>query len=99
LLPWEVSFEFKDDDTTTDVFVKVVDESLSYDFKGTLDLAQELRSAYFMRLNPSLILVRAILHKDRAAFTKEHGNYLREVGKNIILRPDDISNQFDLFMF
>lgn len=99
LFPWKVNFEFKDDATTTDVFVKVVDESLSYDFKGTLNLAQELRHQYFMRLNPSLILVRAILHKDRAAFGKEHGSYLRDVGKNVILRPDDISNQFDLFMF
>jgi len=99
LLPWEIKFDIDDSSSTTDIFVQVVDNSLNFDFKGTLDFAKELRHQYFMRLNPGLILVRAVMHKDRSSFTKEHGSYLREIGKNIILRPDDITNQFDLFMF
>lgn len=99
VLPWGFAFNFEDDSTSTDVFVKVVDEALSFDFKGTLDLAKELRHDYFMRLNPSLILVRAAMHKDRALFNALNGDYLRNIGKSLILRPDDITNQFELFMF
>ncbi len=99
LFPWAAPFTFKDEATTTDVFIKVVDKALEYDFKGTLDLAKELRQDYYMRLNPSLILVRAIMHPNRIAFTTETGAYLRNIGCDIILRPDDITNQFDLFLF
>jgi hypothetical protein len=99
MFPWSTKIDFNDSTTTTDIFVTAIDHSLSYDFKGTLDLARQLRSEFLMRINPSLIIVRAAMHKERAFFAKEHGSYLREVGRAIILRPDDITNQFDLFMF
>ncbi|VXB49953.1 TROVE domain protein [Flavobacterium sp. 9AF] len=99
IFPWPTKIEFNDSTTTTDIFVSAIDDSLSYDFKGTLDLAKQLRNEFLMRINPSLIIVRAILHKERQLFTKEYGNQLREIAKEIIIRPDDITNQFDLFIF
>jgi hypothetical protein len=99
IFPWSTKIEFNDSTSTTDVFVAAIDDSLSYDFKSTLELARQLRNEFLMRMNPSLIIVRAVQHKGRPLFTKEHGSYLREIGKEIILRPDDITNQFDLFMF
>ncbi len=99
LLPEGFRFVFHDTKTTTDVFNAAIDEALSFDFKATLDLAKELRHDYFMRLNPSLILVKACMHKDRATFSALHGDYLRKIGRDIIRRPDDITNQFELYMF
>lgn len=49
--------------TTTESFIKACDSALDYDFKGTLELAKELRKEYLMRLNPALIAVRAAMHK------------------------------------
>ena len=42
--------------TTTEVFEAAIDESLAFDFSGTLNLAVELRTDYNMRLNPQVII-------------------------------------------
>ena len=85
--------------TAADVFTKAVDNALDFDFKGTLDLALELRTDYFMRLNPSVIFVRASIHKDREKFNEENPGVMKSIGKAIVFRPDDITNQFEYFMF
>src|SRR5258708_6216334 len=77
LFPWDLKIELADTATTTDIFNLTVDEALAYDFIGTLELAIELRQKFFMRLNPSLILVRSVMHKNRAEFSKKSGNFLR----------------------
>lgn len=87
------------DETTTDLFTKAIDAALDYDFKGVLDLAVELRRQYFMRFNPSVILVRASLHKGRIDFNKTYGSLMRGIGRAIIQRPDDITNQFEYYMY
>jgi hypothetical protein len=99
LVPWAKMLTFDDTETTTSLFMKVVDQALEHDFAAVLKLAEELRKDYFMRLNPGLILVKAALHKNRAEFNKTHCDDFRNTGKEIIQRPDDITNQFDLFMF
>ncbi len=99
LLPFGLSFDLDDFENTTEVFNRVIDLALSYDFKATLDLAVELRHNYFMRLNPNIILVKACMHRKRVAFTNEFGSYLRQVGSKIILRPDDVVAQLDLYLF
>ena len=48
--------------STTQMFIKACDNALSYDFKGVLELAKKLRYEYNMRLNPALIMVRAVMH-------------------------------------
>ena len=87
------------DQSAADVFTEAIDNALDFDFKGTLDLAVELRNEYFMRLNPAVIFVRAIQHKDRATFNESNPGYMRKVGNSISRRPDDITNQFDYFMY
>lgn len=89
----------KDKRSAADVFTSAIDNSLDYDFKGTLELALELRKEYFMRLNPSVIYVRATMHKDRAAFNEANPGVMKSIGKAIALRPDDITNQFEYFMY
>jgi len=86
-------------ESTTDVFEKNIDNALSYDFKGTLDLAVELRNEFFMRLNPGVIMVRAALHEDRIEFNKENKSLMKDLGCKTIIRPDDISNQFEYYMY
>ncbi len=99
LLPWGMEFQHSDTATTTDVFITAIDQALDHDFEATLLLAQELRQRYQMRLNPSLILVRAVMHPKRQEFAKSHPELLRKTGREIIQRPDDITNQFELYMF
>lgn len=90
---------FKDKRSAVDVFEESIDNSLDHDFKGTLDLALELREDYFMRLNPAVIFVRASMHKDRASFNEENPGYMKEIGKKIAGRPDDLTNQFEYYMY
>jgi hypothetical protein len=84
-------------ESTVDVFIKAIDNALDYDFFETLKVANELRNIYNIRLNPSIILVRAAVHPKRAEFNKNNPKVLREYGKAIIKRPDDITNQFKYY--
>ena len=89
----------KDKRSAAHVFESAIDAALDHDFHGTLELAKELRNEYFMRLNPAVIYVRAIQHQDRVMFNEQYPGYMKELAKQIALRPDDITNQFDYFMF
>ena len=85
--------------SAADVFTDAIDAALDYDFKGTLDLATELRMMFFMRLNPAVIFIRASIHPKRAEFNESNPGYMKTVGKSIALRPDDLTNQFEYFMY
>jgi hypothetical protein len=85
--------------SAVDIFTESVDNALSYDFGKTLQLAQELRHEYNMRLNPAVIYVRATLHEGRQSFNEANPGVMKSVGMSIAGRPDDLTNQFDYFMF
>ena len=93
------NYLLKDKKTAAEVFTNAIDAALDFDFKGTLDLALELRNDYYMRLNPAVIFVRATMHKNREAFNAENPGVMRNIGKAIALRPDDLTNQFEYFMY
>lgn len=101
----EKSYYKKDDvenkelNTTTSTFIKACDNALSYDFKGVLELAKKLRYEYNMRLNPALIMVRAVMHEGRKAFNEENKVFMRACIEEVINIPTDIWNQFELWMF
>jgi len=78
---------------------QLIDAALEHDFKGTLELGRELRSKYMMRLNPSVLFVRAAIHKDRAKFNEENGDFMKRVGVDICQRADDPINQFGYFCY
>lgn len=86
-------------DNAVDIFTQAIDNALSFDFGATLKLAKELRHDYNMRLNPAVIYVRATLHEGRVAFNETHPGVMKAVGKDIAGRPDDLTNQFDYYMF
>ena len=97
---YDIFSSMMEDKTSADeIFVSLVDTALDHDFKGTLDIALELRTEYFMRLNPSVIFIRASVHKNRAAFNEANPGYMKEIGKKIAIRPDDLSNQFDYYVY
>jgi hypothetical protein len=89
----------KDSTSAADVFTNAIDSALDYDFKGTLDLATELRMLFLMRLNPAVIFIRASIHPKRTEFNESNPGYMKTVGKSIALRPDDLTNQFEYFMY
>lgn len=89
----------KDTKTAPEVFANAIDAALDSDFKGTLELALELRRDYFMRLNPAVIFVRASVHPSRVKFNEENPGFMKTLGKAIAYRPDDLTNQFDYFMY
>ena len=91
--------ENKELNTTTSTFIKACDNALSYDFKGVLELAKKLRYEYNMRLNPALIMVRAVMHEGRKAFNEENKAFMRACIEEVINIPTDIWNQFELWMF
>jgi hypothetical protein len=90
---------FKDNKTAVEVFTAAIDNALEADFKGTLDLALRLRTEFMMRLNPSVIWMRASIHPKRAEFNEKNPGYMKEIGKKIVMRPDDITNQFDYYCY
>lgn len=92
-------YEGTEVETTTSVFTKAIDESLSYDFMNTLLLAKKIREEYFMRLNPAVIFIRAAQHPDRVKFNEDNPGFMRNIGNDLIIRPDDITNQFDYYMW
>lgn len=100
LLEYSIFSAFlQDKKTAADVFTSAVDKALDFDFEKTLELAVELRKEYFMRLNPAVIFVRASIHKGRKTFNEKNPGRMREVGKLIANRPDDLTNQFEYYMF
>jgi hypothetical protein len=90
---------FKDQRSAPEVFTSAIDSALESDFRGTLDLALELRTTYMMRLNPSVIWMRASIHPKRAEFNEKNPGYMKEIGKKISMRPDDVTNQFEYFAY
>ena len=90
---------YQSDATATDIFENAIESALSYDFKGTLDLALNLRTNFFMRLNPAVIFIKASQHPSRVGFNESNPGYMKSIGKAISLRPDDLTNQFEYYMY
>lgn len=90
---------YKEQKSTVDIFTNAIDASLDFDYNGTIEFAVELRNDFFMRLNPSVIFVRAVMHPGRIEFTEKTGSKFSTLMGNVILRPDDITNMFDYFMY
>jgi len=92
-------FRIYDGKSTTEIFQEAIDQALSYDFKGTLELAAELRDTYNMRLNPQVIMVRAAIHPDRIAFTKENPNEFNRINQLVMKRADEPVTQLTYYLY
>lgn len=87
------------DMTTTQVFEKVIDDALSYDFEGTLKFAVDLRKEFYMRLNPQVIMVRAALHPGREEFTKANPGKFHTYNKLVMKRADEPATQVTYYLY
>ena len=92
-------FSLYDGKSTTEIFQEAIDKSLDYDFKGTLELAAELRNTYHMRLNPQVIMVRAAIHPGRTAFTKENPQEFHNINQLVMQRPDEPVTQLTYYLY
>ncbi|MBR1527810.1 MAG: TROVE domain-containing protein [Oscillospiraceae bacterium] len=92
-------FRLYDGKSTTEIFQEAIDQALSYDFRGTLELAAELRNIYNMRLNPQVIMVRAAMHPDRIAFTKKNPNEFHRINQLVMKRPDEPVTQLTYYLY
>lgn len=100
------SYDFEDSlinssmytDTTNKEYIeKIIDDALFYNFKETLDWAYTLRTEYFIRLTPQVIMVRASIHPDRISFNNAYPKYFYDLNNKIMSRGDDVLNQFSYF--
>lgn len=85
--------------TTSTLMEKVIDEALTYDFKGVLDWAVTLRDEFNMRLNPQIIAVRAALHPSRKEFTDKNAGYFNSIQQKIMSRGDDVISQITYILY
>jgi hypothetical protein len=84
---------------TSQIMEKLIDDSLSYDFKGTLEWASTLRNDYFMRLNPQVIMVRAAVHPGRKAFTTENPGMFNAISQRVMRRADEPASQLTYWLY
>lgn len=86
-------------ETTTEVFTRVIDEALAYDFDKTVDFAIELRKEYNMRLNPQVIMVRAAIHPGRKAWSEKNPGKFAEVERLVMSRADEPMTQLAYYLY
>lgn len=85
--------------TTTEIMESVIDDALTYDFKGTLDWAVQLRKEFYMRLNPQVIMVRAAVHPNRKEFTETYPGEFGRIQKMVMSRADEPASQIAYYLY
>lgn len=85
--------------TTTEIMESVIDDALSYDFKGTLEWAVTLRKEFNMRLNPQVIMVRAAVHTNRKEFTENNPGEFNRIEQLVMSRADEPASQVAYYLY
>ena len=85
--------------TTSEVFEEAIDAALDYDFRGTIKFAMDLRTEYFMRLNPQIIMVRAALHPKRKEFTEKNPGMFNAAQQVVMKRADEPATQLAYYLY
>lgn len=91
--------EFEAEEKTSSYMEKIIDASLEYDFKGTLEWAKTLRKDYYMRLNPQVIMVRASVHPNRINFNEENPGLFSKINQEVMSRADEPASQLAYYLF
>lgn len=84
---------------TSQLMEDVIDASLAYDFKGTIEWAKTLREEFLMRLNPQVIMVRAATHPARVDFNKRYPGLFSEINLKVMSRADEPSSQLTYYLY
>ncbi|MBR3357956.1 MAG: hypothetical protein IKG46_08995 [Solobacterium sp.] len=77
----------------------LIDRALDADFGAVLELAAELRTDYYARLNPQVIMVRAAVHPKRAAFNEKYPGKFREIEEIVMSRADEPAVQASYYLY
>lgn len=85
--------------STVEIFEQAIDDALTYNFKGTLELATKLRYWYNMRINPQIIMVRAAIHPERKHFTARYPSRFTAYNKMVMTRADDPLTQLTYYLY
>lgn len=85
--------------TTTEIMESVIDDALTYDFKGTLEWAVTLRKEFYMRLNPQVIMVRAAIHPNRKDFTDRYPGEFNRIQQLVMSRADEPASQVAYYLY
>ncbi len=85
--------------TASQIMEKVIDDALTFDFLATLEWAAELRTRFYMRLNPQVIMVRAAIHEGRKSFTTAHPKKFAEIEDIVMSRADEPAAQLAYYLF
>jgi 60 kDa SS-A/Ro ribonucleoprotein len=75
---------------------KIINDALDEDYEGTVNFIPLLREEYMMRLNPQVILVEALRHKNRIKFNKENPTKMKKIIQSAGILPTDWCKQFEL---
>lgn len=84
---------------TAQTTVNAVNAALDYDFKKTLELAVELRTEYFVRVTPQVIMVLAAQHPKRAQFTSANPGLFQELNLKVMQRADEPACQLAVWLW
>ena len=75
---------------------QLVLNALDDDFAGCIKLIETLRNEYLMRLNPQILLVSALLHKNRENFNKNNPKVMKHAILEAGVLPTDLCKQYEL---
>ena len=84
---------------TSEVMEKVIDDALDFDFEATIRWAETLRSEFFMRLNPQVIMVRAAMHPNRVIFNEKNPGLFSEINQKVMSRADEPASQLAYYLY
>lgn len=88
--------EFYSGEDVNMYLTNIVSDALDEDFEGCIDLIFKLRDDYMMRINPQILLVSALLHKNREKFNKENPKLMKRAITEAGYLPTDLCKQFEL---
>ena len=84
---------------TSEIMEKTIDSALDYDYEATLHWAVTLRREYYMRLNPQVIMVRAVIHPKRKGFTAKKPGEFARINKIVMSRADEPATQLTYWLY
>ena len=92
-------FDISKGTTASKLMIDIINQSLDYDFKATLEWARTLRYDYYMRLNPQVIMVLAAMHPKRVEFSEENPSLFRDINKRVMSRADEPATQLSFYLY
>lgn len=97
--PFAEYFVFDNGNMDTKTYMEsIIDKALDYDYKATIEFADELRNFYNIRINPQIIMVRAALHSKRAAFNSEYPGLFSKIQASVLKRADEPATQLSYYL-